>query len=43
MFVLNKHNGEIGEYDHETGEVSIYGDFEVFLSVIIDYHCSEYF
>ena len=42
QFVLSKETGEIGEYDHETGEVELYGDFEDFLSEIMDFHCSDY-
>ena len=42
MFVLNKTSGEVGEYDHETGEVTLYGDFEVFLAEVMDFHCSDY-
>jgi hypothetical protein len=42
MFVLNKTNGEIAEYDHETGEVSVYGDFEEFLGEIMEFHSSDY-
>jgi hypothetical protein len=41
-FVLNKTNGDVAEYDHETGEVSIYGDFEEFLGEIMDFHCRDY-
>lgn len=41
-FVLNKTNGEVGEYDHETGEVTIYGDFEDFLGEIMEFHCQDY-
>lgn len=42
QFVLHKTSGEIGEYDHETGEVSIYGDFEDFLGEIMEFHCRDY-
>ncbi|MBR6624235.1 MAG: SMI1/KNR4 family protein [Ruminococcus sp.] len=42
MFVLNKTNGETGEYDHETGEVEIFGYFDDLLAWIIDFHCSDY-
>jgi len=41
-FVLNKKNGDVGEYDHETGEVTIYGDFEDFLGEIMEFHCQDY-
>lgn len=41
-FVLHKTNGEVGEYDHETGEVTIYGDFEDFLAEIMEFHCQDY-
>ena len=42
MFVLNKTNGETGEYDHETGEVMIFGDFEDLLAYIMEFHCNDY-
>ena len=42
MFVLNKSNGDVAEYDHETGEVSVYGDFEDFLGEIMEFHCQDY-
>lgn len=42
QFVLHKTTGEIGEYDHETGEVTVYGDFEDFLAAIMEFHCSDY-
>ncbi len=41
-FVLNKTNGDVGEYDHETGEVTIYGDFEDFLGEVMEFHCQDY-
>lgn len=42
IFVLNKTSGEVGEYDHETGEVMLYSDFEVFLAAVMEYHCQDY-
>ena len=42
QFVLNKQTGNIAEWDHETGEVMEYGDFEDFLSGIMEFHCSDY-
>lgn len=42
MFVLNKTNGDVAEYDHETGKVTIYGDFEDFLGEIMEFHCQDY-
>ena len=42
IFVLNKTNGDVAEYDHETGEVSVYGDFEDFLGEIMEFHCQDY-
>ena len=42
QFVLNKKTGDIAEWDHETGEVEEYGDFEEFLAMIMDFHCSDY-
>ena len=41
-FVLDKTNGDVAEYDHETGDVTIYGDFEAFLGEIMDFHCQDY-
>ena len=42
IFVLNKTSGDVGEYDHETGEVMLYGDFEAFLAAVMEYHCQDY-
>lgn len=42
IFVLNKTNGDVAEYDHETGEVTIYGNFEDFLGEIMEFHCQDY-
>lgn len=42
QFVLNKETGDVAEWDHETGEVMEYGDFEAFLGAIMDFHCSDY-